>query len=160
MIRRPPRSTLFPYTTLFRSHFESRGLIFERRRRGVNRVVSITHDGAELIDGFPKNIHHAAKGWPANGDFDPFTEIVGLHTADHALDRLHRDGPDAAFAEVLLDFRCDVEWLRYRVAFARNANGVIDRRKVPRLELNVHDRSNDLNDVPHACVFLCHLPLL
>jgi hypothetical protein len=27
---------------------------------------------------------------------------------------------------------------------------------VPRLELNVHDRSNDLNDVPHACVFLCH----
>src|SRR2546422_6507517 len=24
MIRRPPRSTLFPYTTLFRSHFDSR----------------------------------------------------------------------------------------------------------------------------------------
>src|SRR2546427_3690824 len=24
MIRRPPRSTLFPYTTLFRSHFSSR----------------------------------------------------------------------------------------------------------------------------------------
>src|SRR5260370_19053694 len=23
MIRRPPRSTLFPYTTLFRSHFDS-----------------------------------------------------------------------------------------------------------------------------------------
>src|SRR2546430_246810 len=26
MIRRPPRSTLFPYTTLFRSDYESRGL--------------------------------------------------------------------------------------------------------------------------------------
>src|SRR2546429_2814838 len=25
MIRRPPRSTLFPYTTLFRSHFEPSG---------------------------------------------------------------------------------------------------------------------------------------
>src|SRR2546422_7737994 len=25
MIRRPPRSTLFPYTTLFRSHFEQFG---------------------------------------------------------------------------------------------------------------------------------------
>src|SRR2546422_6361582 len=25
MIRRPPRSTLFPYTTLFRSHFRFRG---------------------------------------------------------------------------------------------------------------------------------------
>src|SRR3712207_8633595 len=26
MIRRPPRSTLFPYTTLFRSHLDQRGL--------------------------------------------------------------------------------------------------------------------------------------
>src|SRR5947207_10913741 len=26
MIRRPPRSTLFPYTTLFRSHLAGRGL--------------------------------------------------------------------------------------------------------------------------------------
>src|SRR2546422_6337517 len=28
MIRRPPRSTLFPYTTLFRSAIESRGFVF------------------------------------------------------------------------------------------------------------------------------------
>src|SRR5436853_1372800 len=27
MIRRPPRSTLFPYTTLFRSHFSSRPVV-------------------------------------------------------------------------------------------------------------------------------------
>src|SRR5258708_21930165 len=34
MIRRPPRSTLFPYTTLFRSElFEAR----DRRRRGARR---------------------------------------------------------------------------------------------------------------------------
>src|SRR5258707_7621774 len=32
MIRRPPRSTLFPYTTLFRSHLD-RGLGGSRRRR-------------------------------------------------------------------------------------------------------------------------------
>src|SRR2546429_6512128 len=31
MIRRPPRSTLFPYTTLFRSH---------RERRGVRRYAA------------------------------------------------------------------------------------------------------------------------
>src|SRR3989449_1592322 len=31
MIRRPPRSTLFPYTTLFRSHRHDR---LDRRRRG------------------------------------------------------------------------------------------------------------------------------
>src|ERR1035437_465363 len=40
MIRRPPRSTLFPYTTLFRSHtclanIEQRGQI--RHRRGKNQ---------------------------------------------------------------------------------------------------------------------------
>src|SRR5258707_8254431 len=29
MIRRPPRSTLFPYTTLFRSRFEHRSELFE-----------------------------------------------------------------------------------------------------------------------------------
>src|SRR2546422_2082740 len=27
MIRRPPRSTLFPYTTLFRSHLDRRGVV-------------------------------------------------------------------------------------------------------------------------------------
>src|SRR2546425_5371183 len=33
MIRRPPRSTLFPYTTLFRSHRHVRELDAERDRR-------------------------------------------------------------------------------------------------------------------------------
>src|SRR2546422_3021104 len=31
MIRRPPRSTLFPYTTLFRSIFDSEGMRFLRK---------------------------------------------------------------------------------------------------------------------------------
>src|ERR1035438_3645841 len=31
MIRRPPRSTLFPYTTLFRSRHEFRNRLFQRR---------------------------------------------------------------------------------------------------------------------------------
>src|SRR5438067_5815577 len=33
MIRRPPRSTLFPYTTLFRSHAFARGAFGRDRRR-------------------------------------------------------------------------------------------------------------------------------
>src|ERR1043166_7139836 len=38
MIRRPPRSTLFPYTTLFRSHLRLRLDDVERReRRGGRR---------------------------------------------------------------------------------------------------------------------------
>src|SRR5436309_11440197 len=37
MIRRPPRSTLFPYTTLFRSH---QGSADGARQRGVDRVAA------------------------------------------------------------------------------------------------------------------------
>src|SRR2546427_3429100 len=45
MIRRPPRSTLFPYTTLFRSHRPRPGVLRRlaqadpegRRRRGLRR---------------------------------------------------------------------------------------------------------------------------
>src|SRR5688572_32124771 len=50
MLRRPPRSTLFPYTTLFRSL----ALAFERtllrfRRLLTNKVVSQLHDIAFLL---------------------------------------------------------------------------------------------------------------
>src|SRR5256885_10202175 len=52
MIRRPPRSTLFPYTTLFRSHVRQRQRLEEvelaareqrdaARRRQVGRVLEI-----------------------------------------------------------------------------------------------------------------------
>src|SRR4051812_49507257 len=48
MIRRPPRSTLFPYTTLFRSMFEElRGVEMDERlqaqQRGRNRPRSEEH---------------------------------------------------------------------------------------------------------------------
>src|SRR2546430_8773104 len=42
MIRRPPRSTLFPYTTLFRSH---RGVLALRGRRG-----RVEGDGVGIVD--------------------------------------------------------------------------------------------------------------
>src|SRR5256885_12239194 len=51
MIRRPPRSTLFPYTTLFRSQRRAlevagseRGRHFVERRRGVLRRASTLED--------------------------------------------------------------------------------------------------------------------
>src|SRR3712207_9175671 len=44
MIRRPPRSTLFPYTTLFRSRTEGRAMTYvvevERRFRAVQGLPS------------------------------------------------------------------------------------------------------------------------
>src|SRR2546426_11997638 len=42
MIRRPPRSTLFPYTTLFRSHRQAAELV--HRRRELLRETS-GHEG-------------------------------------------------------------------------------------------------------------------
>src|SRR3712207_7749573 len=46
MIRRPPRSTLFPYTTLFRSREE----LQEPQRRAV-RPVEVVEDEDERLDG-------------------------------------------------------------------------------------------------------------
>src|SRR2546430_13223991 len=44
MIRRPPRSTLFPYTTLFRSVFDLPGLIELLRRVRDRRLRGVTAD--------------------------------------------------------------------------------------------------------------------
>src|SRR3712207_7800200 len=42
MIRRPPRSTLFPYTTLFRSHVSAKD-------RGTNKEQSMTITGGSAL---------------------------------------------------------------------------------------------------------------
>src|SRR2546427_10734037 len=53
MIRRPPRSTLFPYTTLFRSHFViERGSKSERASRSEIRCVTCSRrDGGRSPQG-------------------------------------------------------------------------------------------------------------
>src|SRR2546427_7624012 len=49
MIRRPPRSTLFPYTTLFRSEFTSR--VETTTDKVLAAVSDITRpDGVRLVD--------------------------------------------------------------------------------------------------------------
>src|SRR2546428_9199097 len=50
MIRRPPRSTLFPYTTLFRSLAEGKAIPYGAYEIGADRAVvnvGITHDRSE-----------------------------------------------------------------------------------------------------------------
>src|SRR5688572_31346214 len=48
MIRRPPRSTLFPYTTLFRSEIGPAGVLF-----GVLWIVTLTNavNMTDVVDG-------------------------------------------------------------------------------------------------------------
>src|SRR3712207_8583978 len=55
MIRRPPRSTLFPYTTLFRSPAAERGISFDATCSlvvldGEGRPVSVSPTGEDRWD--------------------------------------------------------------------------------------------------------------
>src|SRR5256885_11307196 len=56
MIRRPPRSTLFPYTTLFRSHVEWNSEAGRVRGVILKKVVSDVR--------FKGYVHHATKDEP------------------------------------------------------------------------------------------------
>src|SRR5256885_5790141 len=55
MIRRPPRSTLFPYTTLFRSRVDgevaSRQVVFDRarQRREVDRAAAVERNAPGAV---------------------------------------------------------------------------------------------------------------
>src|SRR5437667_7702413 len=53
MIRRPPRSTLFPYTTLFRSN---------NRSLGSTRAVSISHGYCHLLSAAIPILHTSGGG--------------------------------------------------------------------------------------------------
>src|SRR6266498_5405556 len=54
MIRRPPRSTLFPYTTLFRS---------PRRPRESHGLQSGCHDGRPALGAMGPSWRQAGGGW-------------------------------------------------------------------------------------------------
>src|SRR2546422_7596675 len=75
MIRRPPRSTLFPYTTLFRSGEDDRGkrvhadealdlrVVHDRQGavRGRRRVVDEPIDGAEVLVELLRSEEHTSE---------------------------------------------------------------------------------------------------
>src|SRR2546425_11532560 len=55
MIRRPPRSTLFPYTTLFRSDLRELGREEERRHLLDEPEQDPTEQGAGIVAGPPED---------------------------------------------------------------------------------------------------------
>src|SRR5438034_7986691 len=63
MIRRPPRSTLFPYTTLFRSRERQRG------EHGWKRIDG-GGAGGDGLAGFGWRIVLAARGYPISHQLD------------------------------------------------------------------------------------------
>src|SRR5690348_17980970 len=56
MIRPPPRSTLFPYTTLFRSQFESRGRADSHAERGMQPRSRSHHPGSRQLGIGPADV--------------------------------------------------------------------------------------------------------
>src|SRR2546430_11258206 len=62
MIRRPPRSTLFPYTTLFRSgHFEFEIPVDDRERSEVERSVRKHRDPDAAGDREDRSEEHTSE---------------------------------------------------------------------------------------------------
>src|SRR3989442_11588998 len=64
MIRRPPRSTLFPYTTLFRS-ISRRGGVRDQRLTGVRAMVFLRHARGLHASSPPHALQPARRGHPA-----------------------------------------------------------------------------------------------
>src|SRR2546429_4385657 len=72
MIRRPPRSTLFPYTTLFRSHS-----VWTPGEDGGQLVLSLGEPAQELAAARPKTVRAAHA--PGEGDRDVIIAVDAGH---------------------------------------------------------------------------------
>src|SRR5256885_4494036 len=64
MIRRPPRSTLFPYTTLFRSHVSAEHNGVVERLEVVLRTKLRLRTIAQPVDGRMADLVAARLAWP------------------------------------------------------------------------------------------------
>src|SRR2546429_7940703 len=97
MIRRPPRSTLFPYTTLFRSQFHGRDAQMQvaNPTRAPRRVAIAVFRDSTLVDTVPAPsfsdlVQVDVRGGPAIGV--PYTATVVLRSEEHTSElqsRLH-----------------------------------------------------------------------
>src|SRR3712207_9220579 len=100
MIRRPPRSTLFPYTTLFRSERGLRALAFEERADlEPGGVAWISHSGSAFTA-----LLHAQRGIRFNLAVSAGQELTTT-MADYMLYALERESTRALalFLETVRD---------------------------------------------------------
>src|SRR5256885_13262060 len=120
MIRRPPRSTLFPYTTLFRSHQTTRRLAVEVRRAAqrletqnakleeqhqeLTRLNAELDQAGKLRDQFLANVSHELR--------TPLNSVIGF--SDLLLTMASPDSP-------LTDTQRD-----YLETIARNGRHLLD----------------------------------
>ena len=131
-------------------HLQFGGLVFQRRGGTMNRVAFLRLDRTFLVDGLTENVQDAAKRARAYRDGDRLAQIFGLHAAHESLGRLHRDRSDAAFAEVLLHFADDVDWIGNVETLARYTHGIKDFREVPFTELHVDGGAGDFDNFAYC----------
>src|SRR3712207_8905563 len=96
MIRRPPRSTLFPYTTLFRSVWAAMAVLLDQPLRIVAGGEGA--DGnTDLVDGLEDAAMHDLLLQRAEKALD---HTVGLGLADEGVARRHAPEPDLLLEHV------------------------------------------------------------
>src|SRR3712207_4584278 len=83
MIRRPPRSTLFPYTTLFRSEAARRLSVLGDRRQLVSALANLVENGVKYSD--------PGSTVEVSASLDDRREWVDLVVRDHGLGIPQRD---------------------------------------------------------------------
>src|SRR3712207_8283487 len=98
MIRRPPRSTLFPYTTLFRSEDVSRAVHVRREdaRYALGVVGRQRPEGQPLVE---QQLHHVAHPRAALDGQPPPLRILPEETAvDRKSTRLNSSHANISYA--------------------------------------------------------------
>ena len=125
--------------------FDFRRLVDELRRVAVNRRRLGCVDRTGLVDGLANDVQDAAEALGADGHHDGRAGIANAHAAREAVRRVHGNGADRRFAEMLSDLENEV------VGFARDArirddDRVEDARELTRRELDVDDGTDDLRD--------------
>ena len=125
------------------------GRLFGKSRRvAVNRHPRFRINGAKLVHRVTNHVHHAAQRRFAYRHGNRAAGVNRFHTAHHAVSGQHRNCAGAAFAQVLLHFGDNINRLRHVVTFRRDTQCLVNRRQVTALELNVHDRADDLHHAP------------
>src|SRR3712207_8050578 len=84
MIRRPPRSTLFPYTTLFRSSDQETRRALADGARAVERVRRLAGAGGgvgELSSDARRGVQHAGLVLPLRLPLDPDRKSTRLNSS-------------------------------------------------------------------------------
>jgi hypothetical protein len=141
-------------------HFQSCGLVFQGWRRPVNRIALVGLHGSQTIHRLAYHIEHATQRSAADGHRDRLAQIFRLHAADQSFRRLHRHAADAAFAQMLLHFRDDIERLGNVESLALNAHRIVNPRQVALFKLHVHHRADHFGHVADFVLVRCHSGVL